>query len=275
MCRLLAYWGAPVPATDLVVDPPHSLLVQVRQARLQTSGHENPDGWGFAWYEPRPADHPHAAVPVRYRSAEPMPDDDAGLEQLRGVTAGRLVAHVRHKSPGSPTEVAGNAPFVHGALAFAHNGFVAGYRAGRREQLRARLSDEVRPWIRGDADSEVLFGLLLDRLRGGQDLSAATAGLVLELADLDLPDDDPRPADARGGKFNLVVTDGVELVATRWGNSLFLRRDHPAPGSVIIASEPFDDEPDWQEVADRTLVRVVDGAVRLETLGPTPVEAAS
>jgi gamma-glutamyl hercynylcysteine S-oxide hydrolase len=275
MCRLLAYWGPPVPVTQLVVDPPHSLLVQVGASRLQTSGRVNPDGWGFAWYEERPADHPHQEVPVRYRSAQPMPDDVDGLDELAEVTAGRFLAHVRHKSPGSPTEVAGNAPFVHGPFAFAHNGFVAGYRAGRRQQLRARLSPAVEPWIGGDADSEVLFGLLLDRLRDGQDLVSATVGLVLDVGDVELAADDPRPTDERGGKFNLVVTDGVELVATRWGNSLFLRYDRPVGGAVIIASEPYDDETDWQEVPDHTLVRVVDGTVHLDAIGPSPVEVSA
>jgi gamma-glutamyl hercynylcysteine S-oxide hydrolase len=272
---MLAYWGPPVPARELVVEPPHSLLVQVTASQLQTSGHVNPDGWGFAWYEPRPADHPHHDLPVRYRSAVPMPEDEAGLDRLDTVTAERFLAHVRHKSPGSPTEEAGNAPFVHGAVTFAHNGFVAGFRDGRREQLRSRLSPAVATWLRGDADSEVLFGLLLDRLRAGEGLAEATTGLVLDVADVDIPADDPRPDDHRGGMFNLLVTDGVELVATRWGNSLFLRRDHPGTGAVIIASEPYDDEPDWQEVPDRTRLRVVDGRVHLDAIGTNPLEVTA
>jgi len=274
MCRLLAYWGAPVPATSLVVDPPHSLLVQVSASRLQTSGHVNPDGWGYATYERRPLDQPHHEVPLRYRSALAMTDDGEGLAGLASVTAERFIAHVRHKSPGSPTEVAGSAPFVHGALAFAHNGFVAGYRHGRREQLRAQLSDAVRPWIRGDADSEVLFGLLLDRLAAGADLAGATASVVAAVADWDGGDaPESPPAEFSGGKFNLMVSDGRQLVATRWGNSLFVRHDRPGPGAVILASEPYDDDPDWQEVPDRTLVRVADGGVQFESLSQTILEA--
>jgi gamma-glutamyl hercynylcysteine S-oxide hydrolase len=272
MCRLLAYWGPPVSVPELIVDPAHSLLVQCTDSRLQTSGHENPDGWGLAWY---PAPAPALLddeVPARYRSADPMPVDSAGLARLADLRAGRFVAHVRHKSPGSPTEVAGNAPFVRGALAFAHNGFVAGYRDGRRQQLRARLSPEVRASIQGDADSEVLFGLVLDRLGAGDDLAEAVAAVVTDVADVAVPEDDPRPAEQRGGKFNIVLTDGRQLVATRWGNSLYLRRDVPAPGAVIVASEPYDDDADWQEVPDHTLVRVTAAAVQLDHLGPTPLE---
>ncbi len=84
--------------------------------------------------------------------------------------------------------------------------------------------------------------------------------------------DQPGPGDLPLGKYNLVLTDGHELVATRWGNSLFLRHDVPRPGAVIVASEPYDDDADWQEVPDHTLVRVVDGAVSLAQFGPTPAE---
>ncbi len=276
MCRLLAYWGPAVPVADLLVAPDHSLLVQCSASRLQTSGTVNPDGWGIAWYDDDPA-AALAGTPHRYRSATSMPDDAAGLAELAARRAGRFVAHVRHKSPGSPTEVAGNAPFVSGRIAFAHNGFVAGYRQGRREQLRARLRPQTAATLRSDADSEVLFGLVLDRLADGQDLTGAVADLVLELARPELDGqaprpDEPGPGDLPLGKYNLVLTDGHELVATRWGNSLFLRHDVPQPGAVIVASEPYDDDPDWVEVPDHTLVRVVGGVVSFDQLGPTAVE---
>jgi gamma-glutamyl hercynylcysteine S-oxide hydrolase len=276
MCRLLAYWGPPVSVSDLLVAPDHSLLVQCSASRLQTSGAVNPDGWGIAWYD-QASDNSDAQTPHRYRSAMSMPDDTDGLSQLATVEAGRFVAHVRHKSPGSPTEVAGNAPFVRGPLAFAHNGFVAGYRQGRREQLRADLSPAMAASIRSDADSEVLFGLVLDRLSAGQDMAGAVTSLVLELTQAEAEGHAPRPdrpgpGDLPQGKYNLVLTDGHQLVATRWGNTLFLRHDVPGPGAVIVASEPYDDESDWQEVPDHTLVRVADGAVSLVQFGPTPAE---
>ncbi len=65
-------------------------------------------------------------------------------------------------------------------------------------------------------------------------------------------------------------------MATRWGNSLFLRgRDQPAAGAVIIASEPYDDDADWQEVPDHTRVRVVDGAVHLDADRPRPLRTVN
>ena len=77
MCRLLAYWGPPARAASLVVDPPHGLLTQCTAAREQTSGHENPDGWGFGWF-PAGGDRPE-----RYRTHHA----DAGRRRRAGPSA--------------------------------------------------------------------------------------------------------------------------------------------------------------------------------------------
>ena len=246
MCRLLAYWGAPVPVADLVVRSPHSLLRQCTAARHQSSGCEKPDGWGIGWYVPGQVD------PYRYRTATPMPLDHDGVAALDGLESPRFVAHVRHKSPGSPTEVAGNAPFVSGRWLFAHNGFVEGFRDGVRDDLFAQLSPMRQESLAGDADSELIFGLILDRIDAGAPPADALAQ-VLE------------PLVAIGGKYNVVLTDGEHLLATCLGNSLFLR----LRSDVEIASEPYDDAPivevgegigpdAWMRLSDGTLVELDD-----------------
>jgi glutamine amidotransferase len=48
-----------------------------------------------------------------------------------------------------------------------------------------------------------------------------------------------------------MLTDGATVVATACGDTLFTRRDDSA---VVIASEPFDDSPAWQQVPDDSLV---------------------
>ncbi len=248
MCRLLAYWGPAVPIAELIVDPPHSLLRQCTAARLQSSGTDNPDGWGFGYYT---AD---SRSPVRYRASVPMPVDATGLAGLDGIRADRFVAHVRHKSPGSPTEVAGNAPFVEGPWLFAHNGFVADYLEGVGETLRQMLSPARRERLHGHADSELLFGLILDGIDAGAKPVEAMHDLIEPLSG---------PGRDRG-RFNFLLTDGDQLVASRWGNSLHLRTDHgPAGSSVIVASEPFDDRPGWDAVPDHTLMRIDAGGVEL------------
>ncbi|HEY6576402.1 MAG TPA: class II glutamine amidotransferase, partial [Mycobacterium sp.] len=45
--------------------------------------------------------------------------------------------------------------------------------------------------------------------------------------------------------------DGNRMLATTWGDTLSILR---RPGGVVLASEPYDDNPDWQEIPDRHLV---------------------
>ena len=62
-------------------------------------------------------------------------------------------------------------------------------------------------------------------------------------------------------RLNILAANGSQLRATTWGDTLsVLRRDD----GVVLASEPYDDNPDWQEIPDRHLV--VAGASRVELI---------
>ena len=135
MCRLLAYWGTPVPVTDLVVTPEHSLLVQCTASGLQTSGTVNPDGWGIAWYPETPAasaaDEAPSRTPVpvgpvhaRRRRRPGRAGRDSG-PAVRGSCAPQVAGFAHRGGRQRPVRA--------GPATFAHNGFVAGYRQGRRE----------------------------------------------------------------------------------------------------------------------------------------------
>jgi glutamine amidotransferase len=63
-----------------------------------------------------------------------------------------------------------------------------------------------------------------------------------------------------------MVANGSRLLATTWGDTLaILRRDD----GVILASEPYDDEPGWEDVPDRHLVEVTAEQVIMTALNPT------
>ena len=54
-------------------------------------------------------------------------------------------------------------------------------------------------------------------------------------------------------RLNILAANGSRLLATTWGDTLsILRRDD----GVVLASEPYDDDPDWEDVPDRHLVEV-------------------
>ena len=167
-----------------------------------------------------------------------------------------LIAAVRNASPGAPIEETGSSPFVSGRYLFTHNGFVDGFREGLGVQLRRGLSERRDAEILGAADSEVLFAMVLDRLDKGASMTDALADVIGEVREVTT------------GRFNLLMTDGHQMVASCDGNTLFTRqRDQADAGALVIASEPFDDDPDWFAVDDRTIVRCARG----DTLTSTPL----
>jgi len=90
-------------------------------------------------------------------------------------------------------------------------------------------------------DSALVWALVLARLRGGDDEAQALADTVLEVAEA-----------TPGSRLNLLLTNGETITATTWGDTLWYLSQ---PGrSTVVASEPYDDDPHWQEVPDRTLL---------------------
>ncbi len=241
MCRHLAYLGPPTGLSDLLFDAPHSLARQAEEPRLQTSGTTNPDGWGVAWYDSG------TPLPESYRTVTPIWDDSEFATRARGLTSGAFLAAARLASPGATLADTGNAPFVSGPWAFSLNGIVDGFPDGVGDELRAGLRVERIAGIAGDADTEVLFALVLQHLADGDDPSSALAKVVGQVLGVTT------------GRLNLLLTDGHRLHATRWGNSLF--RLGPA-----IASEPTDARPGWAEIPDHSLVDVAPDRVTTTSL---------
>ena len=237
MCRHLAYLGPPLAFDELLFTAPHSLAHQAELPVHQISGDTNPDGWGVAWY-----DAPHTA-PDWYRTVTPMWDDRAFAARAASVRSGAFLAAARLASPGATLVDTGNAPFVEGTWAFSLNGLVHGFPDGVGDELRARVDPERRARIVGDADTEVLFALVLQRLEAGSSPADALARVVHDVLAIST------------GRLNFLLTDGASVHATRVGNSLFRR------GSVL-ASEPTDDEAGWVEIPERTVtVLSPDGAI--------------
>jgi len=69
-----------------------------------------------------------------------------------------------------------------------------------------------------------------------------------------------RDPDAR---LNLLLTDGRRIIATRWNDTLSILR---TGGGVVVASEPYYDDPGWADVPDHHLVDVADGVVTVTEL---------
>jgi glutamine amidotransferase len=218
VCRHLAWLGRPRTLAELVLDPPSSLLVQSYAPRRQRYGTVNADGWGVGFFTPG------RAQPARWRSARPLWGDPSFASVAPVVSSGCVVAAVRSATVGMPLEESAAAPFTDGRWLLSHNG---------------RVDRAVLPPVRdaeSTVDSALLAALVFDR---GFDALGAT---VREVGAAD-------PA----ARLNLLAADGTRLLATTWGDTLSAL---VTPEGTALASEPWDDDPRWTDVPDRSLVEV-------------------
>ncbi len=256
MCRLLAYLGPPVPLEAVVSAPEHSLVRQSYAPRHQRHGRVNADGFGVGWY-----DRAVREAPARYRSDRPIWSDRSLASMAGLVCSGAVLAAVRDATPPAAVEESGSPPFASGPWLFAHNGAVAGFTGGAGVALRQLISPTRLAGIEGASDSEVVFALVLDALDAGAGAGDAVARAVTAVESV---------ASAR---LNLVLTDGRDVVASAWGDTLFLLDDpwwgRPPGRATVVASEPYDDDPRWLAVPDRSIVGVGAEGVTVAPLAPT------
>jgi glutamine amidotransferase len=246
MCRHLAYVGPPVTLEKLLLQPSHSLLHQASAPQHQTHGTINRDGFGVGWY-----DRDLRTEPARYRTTEPI-WSDASFASLAGlVKSNAVLAAVRAASPGMPLQQNANAPFTEGPWLFSHNGFVPGFSSGVGRALRNKVSERRANAMAGVTDSTLLFGLVLDRLDSGVSPGDTLVSVVEMVEDLTT------------ARLNLLLTDGERIAATAVRNSLFVLDDRQLTGSVVVASEPYNDDAAWEPVPDGSVVEFGDD--KLET----------
>lgn len=247
MCRHFGYIGPVRPIGDLVGGAANSLVRQSWAPReMRGGGVVNADGFGLAWWV--------EGKMLRYRSVSPMWSDPAVPEMLAHLASGSVVAAVRSATEGMPIERSATAPLVAHGWAFSHNGVVVGWPTSVDALVGDVPASELLA-LESPTDSVTLWMLLRRALRGAQP-GSALAALVTAVA-----------AAAPGSRLNLLLSNGQELWATAWDHSLYTRVDE---SSVWIASEPFDDDPQWLPVPDRHLVYARPGLVDL-----TPLERTS
>jgi glutamine amidotransferase len=216
MCRHLGWLGAPRSVASLVLDPPQALLVQSYAPRRQKNGLMNADGWGAGFFDD--------GVARRWRSDKPLWGDASFASVAPALVSGCVVAAVRSASVGMPIEASASAPFTDGTWLLSHNGLVD--RAVLPLSAKAESTN----------DSALLAALIFER--GLDELGDTIAGLSAA---------DPN------ARLNILAANGSRLVATTCGDTLSVLR---RADGVVLASEPYDDDPSWQEIPDRHLVTV-------------------
>jgi glutamine amidotransferase len=226
MCRHLGWLGASVSVSSLILEPANGLLVQSYSPRRQKHGLLNADGWGVGFFD--------GATPRRWRSAAPLWGDASLASVAPALRSGCVVAAVRSATAGMPIEPSASAPFTDGEWLLSHNGIVD----------RAVLP--VSRTAESTVDSAILAAHIFTE---GLDNLAGTVRGVGEA--------DP------SARLNILAANGSRMLATVWGDTLSILR---RPDGVVLASEPYDDHPDWQDIPDRHLVEVTAAGVVLTPL---------
>jgi glutamine amidotransferase len=165
---------------------------------------------------------------------------DASFASFAGVVAsGCILAAVRNATVGMPVEETSTAPFTHGSLLFSHNGQVS---VDVLLSLLAGRPDAPMPDSR--CDSALLAALVWERALAGVPLADAVAEVVTTVGVKAAARQAARAAEdperQHSTRLNVLVTDGRQLVATTWNESLWYRA---TPGGVLVVSEPDDDGP--------------------------------
>ena len=247
MCRLAAYLGPELLLKDLFHEGPHSLYEQSWNSKEMKETSLNADGYGFGWH----LDNSEAA---NFTSTLPI-WADTNLDSLGSSLRQPLwLAYVRSATPGQTVNQANTQPFKHGNLLFLHNGRIDRFNEGPRAALHSYLPANIASQIEGNTDSEYLFALLKQALASGLSMDIALSEVCASMADI---------LDGNAAMLNMVVSDGQTFTACRQAlngaryPSLYISDAHAHfPEAVLLASERFSNDEQWQTVEEGTLVVV-------------------
>jgi predicted glutamine amidotransferase len=267
MCRLFGMTGGPerISATFWLLQAPDSLSDQ---------SHREPDGTGLGTFS-------EDGRPVVAKQAVAAYSDKEFATEAKEVKSRTFVAHIRYASNGA-VELKNTHPFEQEGRLFAHNGVI-----GDVDRLDAELGED-RSLVQGDTDSERFFALITRETKRsgelGEGIRRASGWVAANL-----------PIFA----INFVLITPSDLWALRYPDTHELHVLKRAPGgpdgdarlehcgdpretrvhsaplaehpSVVVASEPMDDDPAWTALEPGQLLHVDGGLeARIETILPDP-----
>ncbi|HEX4755281.1 MAG TPA: class II glutamine amidotransferase [Candidatus Dormibacteraeota bacterium] len=269
MCRLLA-WAARDARTCAEALGAEDLDGFTELSR------QHADGWGTAWYPPDEdaADHP----PTIKRSTRCAADDPRFAELTLGARSDAGFVHLRWATPGLPVVIANTHPFVHGQLAFAHNGAI--HPQGRLDDI---LPAGWRTQMHGTTDSERYFLAVAARLAEGASVLESVGDVVRRI----FADFEPTSLNAM-----LLAPDALYVIsahdparvppmgASSGGTSSSTQPDtgfydlhlRMRGDSMVVASSGFAQpaEEGWEPLESMALLRIERGTLRTSVDSLTP-----
>jgi glutamine amidotransferase len=147
MCRIFGF-------RSVLQSGVHQSLIDADNAIIQQS-QRHPDGWGVAYYK---MGSPHVI------KLENQAHECKIFQKVSGVVSSNtVVTHIRKSTVGNVGAL-NTHPFQYGPWVFVHNGNVENFSQHRKSFIE-KVDSELRSFILGDTDSEVLFYLFLSLLK--------------------------------------------------------------------------------------------------------------
>ena len=212
MCRLFGF-------RSVVVSQVHKSLVGAENALLQQS-QKHPHGWGVAYYINKAPHIIRSLTSARECSL---------FRQVSGVVSSQTVmAHLRKATMGDHS-VLNTHPFQYGSWTFAHNGNVKGFEQ-HKETLVSMIHPELRRFILGDTDSEVLFYMLLTEINrqtalissnvSSAVISEAVNSFIAKLTKIIGPPHDVDDGPSEETYISFLITNGTTFAGFHGGQTL-------------------------------------------------------
>ncbi|WP_372365029.1 class II glutamine amidotransferase [Candidatus Uabimicrobium sp. HlEnr_7] len=212
MCRIFSF-------RSVIKSQVHKSLVGTENA-LSIQSNYHSDGWGVAYYV--------QGVPHIIKSIEAAVHDSI-FQKISGVVSSEtVVAHIRKATLGSKN-ILNVHPFQFGKWVFVHNGNIENF-AQHRRPLLAMVAPELRRFILGQTDSEIMFYFILSHLRQHISLSANNLSIkkvmsivkqaVKKIIDIVGPCCVEEDGDSTKTYLTFVLTNGTTMLAHHGGKHL-------------------------------------------------------
>lgn len=245
MCRLAAYLGPEISLRQLLLDPEHSLYRQSWEPKEMQEAKLNADGFGVGWYD-------DTNLATRYRNTQPIWSDPNLADLGRFLKRALWLATVRSATPGQGSGIDNTQPFVHNNILFMHNGYISEFATIKEDIIRS-LDNQILAEINGNTDSEYLFALIKQQLKHENSITQALISVSQRLNEL------LRESSAL---LNMIISTGHEIYALKFAINAtpptlyYLKNSSDFNDAVIIASEPFSVEKNWEAIPEQQVFTV-------------------
>lgn len=214
MCRLFGF-------RSVILSQVHSSLVSADNALLMQSN-QHPDGWGVGYYV--------QGTPHLIKSSHSSAIDSSLFKKVSGVVSSQTVlAHLRKTTQGT-NNLLNTHPFQYGQWVFAHNGNIKDFSAVR-DKIQSQVLPELKRFILGETDSELIFYFILSHLSTKIDISQkdCKAEVVIEAVKESVNDlvkiiGPYSKEDDCGDKetyLTFLLTNGETMIAHQGGKDLY------------------------------------------------------